>query len=68
MICGDAAAGESGAQEIDEGDFGAEDSLDCRGAVVESRVGFDDARLGDFDGADLADAAEVVAFEVHDHV
>ncbi len=36
--------------------------------MVDGGVGFDGAGLGDGDGADAADSAQVVALQVHDHV
>lgn len=73
---GDGAAGESGAEEGVEGGVGAECAADGAGglkdAVALHAVGgvavmFDGAGVIDVDGADVADAAEIVAHEIDDH-
>ena len=65
---GDAAAGEGGAQEIDEGDAVAQCAFDGGDAVVDGGMRFDFARGSDAHGADVADPSQIVALQVDDHV
>ena len=61
------AGGETGAQGIDCGEFGLEAAFDGADDVHDVRVALDEHQAVDFDGAELAYAADVVAAEVDEH-
>lgn len=64
---GDGASGEAAAEGGEVGLVGTEGALDGGDEVVDVLEGFEAEDVGDFDGAVLADAAEVVTEEVGDH-
>jgi hypothetical protein len=64
---GERAGGEAGAQGVNGGEFGLEAAFDGADDVHDVRVALDEHEAVDFDGAELADAAYVVAAQVDKH-
>lgn len=64
---GDGAAGEAGGEGGDGGVSGREGAADGGDEVVDVLEFFELEHVGDLDGAEFADLAEVVAEEVGDH-
>ncbi len=63
----DGARGEGGAHDVEGGFVGTQFAGDVGDDVHDVAVAFDRHEVGDFDGAELRDAADIVAGEVDEH-